>query len=107
MDMSKKVVKEAVNGKCGDKLKIKRLIMPHLKRAMLRELKWKPLNPQAIKNILASLNVKKRPNKDSLDKISLLAGFQDWNSFCDALKGKTDAESNFTAYRKGKAKRRP
>lgn len=37
----------------------------------------------------------KKPNRKTLDRLSLLAGFQDWESFQDALHGDADAETNF------------
>jgi hypothetical protein len=32
----------------------------------------------------------KKPNRKTLDRLSLLAGFQDWTSFQDALYGEND-----------------
>ena len=32
----------------------------------------------------------KKPNRKTLDRLSLLAGFQDWDSFQDALHGESD-----------------
>ena len=32
----------------------------------------------------------KKPNRKTLDRLSLLAGFQDWSSFQDALYGEND-----------------
>ncbi len=32
----------------------------------------------------------KKPNRKTLDRLSLLAGFQDWDSFQEALHGETD-----------------
>lgn len=37
----------------------------------------------------------KRPNRKTLDKLSLLAGYQDWYSFQDALHGDGDGEENY------------
>lgn len=36
-----------------------------------------------------------RPNQKTLDRLSMLAGFQDWQSFQDALHGDADAKTNF------------
>ena len=32
----------------------------------------------------------KKPNRKTLDRLSLLAGFQDWDSFQEALHGESD-----------------
>ena len=37
----------------------------------------------------------KKPNRKTLDRLSLLAGFQDWESFQEALHGEDDGESNY------------
>lgn len=37
----------------------------------------------------------KKPNRKTLDRLSLLAGFQDWDSFQEALHGEDDGESNY------------
>lgn len=37
----------------------------------------------------------KKPNHKTLDRLSLLAGFQDWESFQDALHGDADARTNY------------
>ena len=34
--------------------------------------------------------VLKKPNRKTLDRLSLLAGFQDWESFQESFKGETD-----------------
>ena len=36
----------------------------------------------------------KKPNRKTLDRLSLLAGFQDWESFQEALHGEADAKTN-------------
>ena len=36
----------------------------------------------------------KKPNRKTLDRLSLLAGFQDWDSFQDALHGEADGKTN-------------
>lgn len=36
-----------------------------------------------------------KPDRKTLDHLSLLAGFQDWDSFQDALHGETSADENF------------
>ncbi len=37
----------------------------------------------------------KKPDKKTLDRLSLFAGFQDWESFQKALHGGTSAEDNY------------
>ena len=37
----------------------------------------------------------RKPDKKVLDRLSLLAGFQDWNSFQDALHGDVSADENY------------
>jgi len=36
-----------------------------------------------------------KPNKKTLDRLSLLVGFQDWESFQDALHGDADGRTNY------------
>ena len=36
-----------------------------------------------------------KPNRKTLDRLSLLAGFQDWDAFQDALHGEADGKTNF------------
>ncbi len=36
-----------------------------------------------------------KPKRETLDKISLLVGFQDWDKFKEALHGETDGQDNF------------
>jgi len=35
----------------------------------------------------------RKPNRKTLDRLSLLAGFQDWDSFQDALHGDSGGET--------------
>ena len=53
---------------------------------------------QALKRLL--LDVEKellhKPDKKVLDRLSLLVGFQDWDSFQDALHGDVSADENYT-----------
>lgn len=78
-----------------DKMLRARIEIARLRRAVVKELKWKPLKPIALRNIIASLQNMEKPTKASLDKISLLAGFQDWDSFQRALQGRADADVNY------------
>ena len=36
-----------------------------------------------------------KPDKKALDRLSLLVGFQDWDSFQDALHGDASADKNY------------
>jgi len=38
-----------------------------------------------------------KPNRKTLDRLSLLVGFQDWDSFQDALHGDADGSTNYEA----------
>ena len=58
--------------------------------AVERELNRKPLKPVALKKIMGYLTGAESPKKETLDKISLFVGFQDWNSFREALHGDND-----------------
>ena len=37
----------------------------------------------------------RKPNRKTLDRLSLLAGFQDWDSFQDAIHGDADGNTNY------------
>lgn len=39
----------------------------------------------------------RKPNRKTLDRLSLLVGFQDWDSFQDALQGDADGATNYEA----------
>ena len=36
-----------------------------------------------------------KPKRETLDKISLLVGYQEWEKFTEALHGETDGQENF------------
>ena len=61
-----------------------------LKEAIEKERNWKPLKPIALKKVLGFLQGKEKPSKDVLDRLSLFVGFQDWDSFKEAVHGDTD-----------------
>jgi hypothetical protein len=52
---------------------------------------------QALKKLLAAVEKEllHKPDRKTLDRLSLLAGFQDWDSFQDALHGETSADENY------------
>jgi hypothetical protein len=47
---------------------------------------------QALRKLLEAVEheLLKKPNRKTLDRLSLLAGFQDWESFQEALHGESD-----------------
>ena len=51
----------------------------------------------AVKKLLTAVEKEllKKPDRKMLDRLSLLVGFQDWDSFQDALHGDVSAEDNF------------
>ena len=51
----------------------------------------------ALKKLLEAVEKEllKKPNRKTLDRLSLLAGFQDWDSFQEALHGDADPKSNY------------
>ena len=61
-----------------------------LKEAIEKERNWKPLKPVALKKVLAYLQGKEKPKKEMLDRLSLFVGFQDWESFKEAVHGESD-----------------
>lgn len=55
----------------------------------------KPLKALALKKAGGYLHGLEKPKRETLDKLSLLAGFQNWESFRDALHGDADGTTNF------------
>ena len=51
----------------------------------------------ALRKLLEAVEkeILRKPDKKVLDRLSLLAGFQDWNSFQDALHGEVSADENY------------
>ncbi len=51
----------------------------------------------ALKKLLEAVEkeLQKKPNRKTLDRLSLLVGFQDWESFQEALHGDADAKTNY------------
>ena len=66
-----------------------------LREAIEREVNWKPAKPAALKKVLDYLHGIEKPKKETLDKLSLFVGFQDWDSFQKALHGEADASENY------------
>ena len=73
-----------------------------LLEAVEREWNWKPLKPLALKKVTDYLHGIEKPSQETLDKISLFVGFQDWQSFKDALHGDADATTNFLTHEEDK-----
>ena len=54
-----------------------------------------PQKVRAIEKLTLYLKGTEKPKRETLDKISLLVGFQDWDDFKDALHGDSDGQKNF------------
>ena len=52
---------------------------------------------KALKKLLeaAEKEILKKPNQKTLDKLSLFVGYQDWESFQEAVHGEADGLSNY------------
>ena len=52
---------------------------------------------KALKKLLEAVEKEllHKPNRKTLDRLSLLVGFQNWDSFQDALQGDADAQTNY------------
>ena len=59
----------------------------------------KPMRALALDKLGGYLRGMEKPSRETLDRLSLLAGFQSWESFRDALHGDADGSTN---YRGGK-----
>ena len=51
----------------------------------------------ALKKLLGAVEneLLHKPDRKTLDRLSLLVGFQDWDSFQDALHGDVSADENY------------
>jgi hypothetical protein len=51
----------------------------------------------ALRKLLEAVEkeILRKPDKKTLDRLSLLVGFQNWESFQDALHGETSADENY------------
>ena len=51
----------------------------------------------ALKKLLEAVEKEllRKPNRKTLDRLSLLAGFQDWDSFQEAIHGEANGNTNF------------
>jgi len=52
---------------------------------------------EALKKLLSAVEKEllHKPNRKTLDRLSLLVGFQDWDSFQEALQGEADGGTNY------------
>ena len=52
---------------------------------------------QALRKLLEAVEkeILKKPDRKTLDRLSLLVGFQDWDSFQEALHGDVSADENY------------
>ena len=63
----------------------------------------KPVKMLALDKLGRLVTGKEKPSRETLDRLSLLAGFQDWESFSNALHGDADAAANYGQEQGGKA----
>jgi len=70
--------------------------------AIEREVGAKPMKVPALKKVVDYLHGKEKPKKETLDRLALFVGFQDWDSFRDALHGDADGETNYDKKREGR-----
>lgn len=66
-----------------------------LREAIEKEVSWKPAKMPALKRVVGYLQGKEKPKKETLDKLALFVGFQNWDSFREALHGEADASLNY------------
>ena len=53
---------------------------------------------KSLKGLLQAVEkeVLRKPNRKTLDRLSLFVGFQDWEGFQKAIHGETGAEENYS-----------
>jgi hypothetical protein len=59
-------------------------------------------NTKSFKKFWRAVSTLEKPKEGTLDKLSLFAGFQDWDSFKETLYGDTDAQVNWEGDEKDK-----
>lgn len=69
--------------------------LSQLLKAVERKFNDEALKPAVLKKIAAHIKGTEKPKKETLDRIALLAGFQDWDSFKAAIYGDADGQLNF------------
>ena len=55
----------------------------------------KPAKALALDRLGAFLSGREKPGRETLDRLALLAGFQDWEPFRKALHGDADGATNY------------
>ncbi len=73
----------------------KHLALKQLLNSVDSKINKENINPKLLRKLWKYISEKEKPNKDVLDKISLLIGFQDWESFKETIYGDTDAQVNY------------
>ena len=66
-----------------------------LKEAIEREMAWKPMRALALGKVKKYIQGLEKPKAETLDRLALFVGFQDWESFREALQGDADAAANY------------
>ena len=54
----------------------------------------------SLKKVWAHVSGAEKPSRETLDKLALFVGFQDWESFKETLHGDTDASVNYEDIKK-------
>lgn len=80
----------------------KRFALKRLFETVERELERIPAKVFALDRLTRYIKGVEKPSRETLDKISLLVGFQSWESFQKALHGNTDSEENYGVDSDGK-----
>lgn len=73
----------------------KRFALKRLFETVERELERIPAKVFALDRLTRYIKGAEKPSRETLDRISLLVGFQSWESFQKALHGNTDSEENY------------
>lgn len=72
----------------------KRFALKKLLEAIEKELSFKPVKPLALKKVKNYLHGIEKPKKETLDKLSLFVGFQDWDSFKEEINGGQETDTD-------------
>jgi antirestriction protein len=74
----------------GKKHELKKLF-----EAVEHKIEHIPSKVRAIEKLTKYLKGTEKPKRETLDRISLLVGFQDWESFKEALHGDSDGQMSY------------
>lgn len=55
----------------------------------------RPFKALALTKVLAYIKGEEKPKRETLDKMALFVGFQDWESFKEAVHGDVGADANY------------